>query len=43
MGVVEVKLEGPSAVVEMETVFAFPDDVTETGGLVPGTEGVVEV
>ena len=43
MGEVDVKLEGPVAVLEIETVFALAGDVSETGGFVPGTRGVVDV
>jgi len=43
VGEVDVEPEGPSAVVEMETVFALAGDVLETGGFVPGTRGVVDV
>ena len=43
LGEVEVRLKGPRAVVERETVFALAGDVSETGGLVPGMRGVVDV
>jgi hypothetical protein len=41
--VVELEAEEPGAVLEREMVFALSGEVKETGGLVPGVRGVVEL